>query len=131
MNLLCSKRHSTPAAALLLSALAAAQSGLMVRVSVDSGGGEGNDDSISAGLSSDARHVGFWSEASNLVAGDSNGALDVFVHDRMTGLTELGSITSSGGQPNGGSYGGGLSGDGRFVRKVRAVRHERDQRRSR
>ncbi len=35
-----------------------------------------------ASISSDGRYVGFYSEASNLVLNDGNGARDAFVHDR-------------------------------------------------
>ncbi|OLE31388.1 MAG: hypothetical protein AUI36_29710, partial [Cyanobacteria bacterium 13_1_40CM_2_61_4] len=53
--------------------------------------------------------------ASNLVAGDTNGALDVFVHDRETGETTIASIASDGTQGNGSSSRPSLSADGRFV----------------
>jgi Tol biopolymer transport system component len=51
-------------------------------VSVDSAGNEGNHDSLDPAISADGRFVAFRSFASNLVAGDSNGTWDVFMHDR-------------------------------------------------
>jgi Tol biopolymer transport system component len=62
--------------------------GTTERVSISSSGVEGNDDSVSGRLSADGRYVAFLSRASNLVAGDTNGKQDVFVHDRVTGTTQ-------------------------------------------
>src|SRR3989442_10111366 len=85
------------------------------RVSVDSGGSEGNGASTGVALSADGRFVAFPSVASNLVAGDTNGVLYVFVHDRQTGTTERVSVDSAGSEGNGASTGVALSADGRFV----------------
>ncbi|MAW60577.1 MAG: calcium-binding protein, partial [Planctomycetes bacterium] len=63
------------------------QAGTTVRVSVSSTGGEANDHSQEAAVSADGRFIAFTSLASNLVAGDTNGHRDVFVHDRQTGMT--------------------------------------------
>jgi hypothetical protein len=94
------------------------QTGATERVSVKSSGGQANGPSHNnpPAISADGRFVAFASFASNLVAGDSNGLLDVFVHDRQTGATERVSVDSSGGQAGGGSSGGPeISADGRFV----------------
>jgi Tol biopolymer transport system component len=97
------------------------QTGTTTRVSVDSAGGQGNGQSIAPALSSDGGFVAFVSEASNLVAGDTNGVADVFVHDLQTGAASRVSLATGGGQGNGlsGSAGadhdGYLSADGRFV----------------
>ena len=48
--------------------------------------------------------MSFYSYASNLVTGDTNGSPDVFVHDRSTGLTERVSVDSSGTEGNSDSY---------------------------
>ena len=56
-------------------------------VSVSSAGEAGNAASGAAQVSADGRFVAFRSLASNLVAGDTNGAWDVFLHDRQTGET--------------------------------------------
>ncbi|HET6164505.1 MAG TPA: hypothetical protein VFG37_12610, partial [Planctomycetota bacterium] len=87
--------------------------GTTERVSVDSLGVEGNATSSVASISADGQVVAFHSSASNLVAGDSNGTYDVFVHDRSTGITERGSVDSSGRQADGGSSYPSLSSDGR------------------
>ena len=47
------------------------------RVSIDSNGNPGNDESGDAGLSADGRYVAFLSSATNLVEGDTNGVMDI------------------------------------------------------
>src|SRR5438132_1692287 len=96
------------------------QTGTTERVSVASDGTQGNNASSYPALSADGRFVAFDSDATNLVAGDTNGATDVFVHDRQTGATERVSVTSGGGTQGNGNSGGffafpALSADGRFV----------------
>lgn len=77
--------------------------GTTERVSVSSSGGQGNGESFwGPSLSQDGRYVGFASEASNLVAGDTNGTTDGFVRDRALGLTERISVGPHGEQA---SYG--------------------------
>ena len=75
--------------------------------SVASDGALANAGSDAPALSADARFVAFESLASNLVAGDTNGAPDVFVHDRVTGLTTRESIGING-QANAGSHSASL-----------------------
>jgi Tol biopolymer transport system component len=88
---------------------------LTERMSVDSFGTQGNSNSVYPLISADGRFVVFESAASNLVAGDSNGAQDIFVHDRQTGTTERVSVDSSGTQGNNVSFDPSISADGRFV----------------
>jgi Tol biopolymer transport system component len=85
------------------------------RVSVDSSGAQGNGLSRLPTISADGRFVVFQSDASNLVAGDTNGVEDIFVHDRTTGITERVSIDSAGAQANDGSGSPTMSPDGRYV----------------
>lgn len=67
-------------------------------------------------VTADGRYVVFQSCAPNLVAGDTNGTCDIFVRDRLTGTTELVSVSSTGELANSGSPGGpSISDDGRFV----------------
>lgn len=67
-------------------------------------------------LSSDGRYVTFVSDASNLVANDTNGYSDVFIRDRVNNTTERVSVSSTGAEGNYYSYGtAALSADGRFV----------------
>ncbi|MCW5775737.1 MAG: PD40 domain-containing protein [Phycisphaeraceae bacterium] len=91
------------------------QTGKTTRVSISSTGAQGDGDSTHPAISADGRFVAFSSAASNLVEGDTNGVLDVFVHDRQSGATGRVSVSSSGSQGNGHSSSPSLSADGRFV----------------
>ena len=66
--------------------------GAAERASVSSTGEAGNHTSREASLSRDGRYVAFDSSASNFVAGDSNGKLDIYVRDRVSGATVLRSL---------------------------------------
>jgi len=87
----------------------------MQRVSVPSAGGQADSESGHASISADGRLVAFHSDAGNLVAGDTNGTTDVFVHDRATGITERASVATDGSQADGRSFRPSISADGRFV----------------
>jgi Tol biopolymer transport system component len=89
--------------------------GITERISVDSSGNEANDNSAWGDFSADDRVVSFASAASNLVSADTNGAYDVFVHDRQTGVTERVSVDSSGQQAMGSSAEPSISADGQLV----------------
>ena len=88
------------------------------RVSVNSRGRQGNDDSSESDISATGRFVLVSSTATNLVRNDLNGYEDLFVHDRMTGTTRLVSVRSNGAQANaavGNIDPGSISADGRFI----------------
>lgn len=72
-----------------------------------------------ASISDDGRYVAFTSDALNVVAGqtDTNGASDVFLHDRVVGTTTLVSRTGASATTagNGASTTPVISGDGRYV----------------
>ena len=89
--------------------------GHLVRVSVDSAGGQSNQNSAEAALSFGGRFIAFESRASNLVLGDTNGKADVFVHDLILGTTERVSVDSTAGQGNGTSSECWISGSGQYV----------------
>lgn len=89
--------------------------GATERISVDSAGVQANNSSTASSVSYDGRYVAFDSDASNLVAGDTNGTSDVFVRNKLTGITERVSIDSSGGEANGYSSSPVITSDGRFV----------------
>ncbi len=91
------------------------QTGQIRRVSVNTKGTEANGASIDPSLSADGRFVAFSSAATNLVPGDTNGAKDIFVHDRQTRVTNRVSLRTGVAQARGGSYAPVLSGDGRLV----------------
>jgi Tol biopolymer transport system component len=85
------------------------------RVSVTSGGSQANGSSEAPCISSDGGIVAFISNATNLVAGDTNSAADVFVHDLDTGITQRVSVASAGTQANDDAFTLSLSADGLFV----------------
>lgn len=86
------------------------------RASVSSSGIEGNGATVAVrALSADGRFVVFPSDASNLVASDTNGVSDVFVRDLVAGTTQRISVSTGGAQGNAFSDGGSLSATGRFV----------------
>ena len=89
--------------------------GHTTRVSVATGGVQGSGNSSDVSLSADGRYVAFPSDASNLVAGDTNNSNDVFVHDRLTKQTTRVSVTTNGTQGNGNSGNASISADGRYV----------------
>jgi hypothetical protein len=107
---------ATSALAMLLgSSLCAQAAPLTERVSVRSDEGQANGLSIGSYVSATGRYILFESDATNLVAGDTNGRRDVFLRDRQLGTTTRVSTSSTGGQGNGESRARGISGDGRFV----------------
>src|SRR4026208_1295472 len=87
---------SIVALALLLLPAASAGPGANFRVSVATGGGQANGRSFFPAISADGRFAAFYSDASNLVSGDTNGARDVFVRDLQTGETTRVSGSSPG-----------------------------------
>ena len=89
--------------------------GITELVSVAPDGTPGNDFSVLTSMSSDGRFVAFYSAASNLVPDDTNNAIDIFVRDRQTGITELVSVATDGSLANGGSVWPSISDDGRYV----------------
>ncbi|MFN0008730.1 MAG: TolB family protein [Planctomycetota bacterium] len=99
------------------------QLGTTERVSIDSAGVEGTNESggngaathLGPSISADGRYVAFWSRANNLVAGDTNGTEDVFLRDRQLGTTERVSVSTSGTQGNFDCYHVRLTPDGRYV----------------
>jgi Tol biopolymer transport system component len=91
------------------------QTGMISRVSVDSGGFQSNEYSYELAISADGRFVAFRSFASNLVPDDTNGTHDVFLHDMQTGQTSRVSVDSGGGQSNQMSMDPAISADGSLV----------------
>jgi Tol biopolymer transport system component len=74
-------RRSLPFVICLFAAPASAQ---VVRLSVSTAGVQANGPSTEVAISGDGRFVVFSSAADNLVAGDTNVAPDIFLHDRDT-----------------------------------------------
>lgn len=93
------------------------QQGTTRRVSVATDGAQANGANFIPSISDTGRFVAFTSSATNLIASDTNGADDVFVHDLTTGQTRRVSIGPSGRQANGPSVSGvgAVSATGRLV----------------
>ncbi len=94
-------------------------SGTNTLVSADAGGlGVGGG---RPALSEDGKRLAFWSFASNIVAGDTNGLWDIFVLDATSGARTRVSLTSGGGERNQGTESASrvvapaISGNGRYV----------------
>lgn len=89
------------------------------RRNVSSAGAQANAETYVPSTSTDGRYIVFPSDATNLVADDSNGAVDIFRHDRQTGTTIRVSTTSAGAQRivpvEEDGMTADVSGDGRYV----------------
>lgn len=90
-------------------------SGETRRVSVGAGGEEARGQSGGGSLSADGRWLLFDSNAPNLVAGDTNGAYDVFLKDLLTGAIRRLSVAADGTQGNGHSLRARFTSDERAV----------------
>lgn len=71
--------------------------------------------SESASISADGRYVAFISSAGNLVDGDTNSSVDVFVHDRTLHETKRVSVTSTGAQVSGSCWAPSIAANGEVV----------------
>lgn len=89
--------------------------GVLVRLSTDASGMQGDGASEDPAISADGAYVAFASAASNLVAGDTNGVRDVFIKEVATGVVTRVSTDASGAQANGESRFASLSADGTKV----------------
>ena len=88
------------------------------RVSVGPGGAQATGSALgsdSPAISANGRWVAFQSWSTNLVVGDTNDLLDVFVHDLQTGTTTRVSVGPGGVQGNASCWDPSISADGRFV----------------
>ncbi|HVM49709.1 MAG TPA: hypothetical protein VMU04_16905 [Candidatus Acidoferrum sp.] len=90
--------------------------GTNILVSVGTNGLAADGASSEPSISGDGRYVAFNSAADNLVPGDTNRTMDVFLRDLQTSTTVLVSVNSNGHGPgNGSSYSPIMSADGRYV----------------
>jgi Tol biopolymer transport system component len=88
------------------------------RINVGTGGAQTpwtNPETVLPAISADGRYVAFESAAPNLVPGDTNGFVDVFVRDRLSSQTTRVSVGPGGVQSNGHCRYPALSADGRYV----------------
>lgn len=91
------------------------QTGATQLVSKSSAGTLGNSHSVNPAISANGRFVAFQSDSANLAQVDTNRLLNIFIHDRQTGATEIISVNSKGQPGNGHSTQPAVSADGRFV----------------
>ncbi|WP_183407927.1 TolB family protein [Nocardioides marmoriginsengisoli] len=84
------------------------------RVSEDVLGNDSNGASYAPSISADGAYVGYQSNASDLVIGDSNGTADVYRRNIAAGTNARVSVATSG-QPNGYSTQAAVSATGRYV----------------
>src|SRR5215813_5902093 len=75
----------------------------IIRVSTAADGAQANSFSNNPVFSPDGSKVAFFSDASNLVAGDTNGADDLFVKDLASGAITRVNSAADGTQANGGA----------------------------
>ena len=91
------------------------RSGTLRRVSLGRGGRQANARSTAGAISADGRFLAFVSDADNLVAGDTNGASDIFLRDLRTGTVRRLSASAGGVQGEFPSDAPTITPDGRFV----------------
>lgn len=89
--------------------------GITELVSQSSAGVQGNLSSDRGDISGDGNRIAFYSDASNLVPGDTNAVRDVFLRDRAAGTTIIVSVSSLGVIANAEASRPGISEDGKFV----------------
>lgn len=111
-----------PALALVLPLLASGLAGAtplfpgtLTRVSVATDGTSADSWVFNPSISGNGRIVAFQTDATTLVPGDTNGFPDIFLRDRLYGLTIRVSVGSEGQQANRESFWPDLSQDGRRV----------------
>ena len=70
------------------------------RISIASDGTQANGSSTTthSSFSADGRFIVYGSDASNLIANDTNGTSDIFVYDRITGINDLAVRNTDGSQ---------------------------------
>ncbi len=87
-------------------------SGVLTRVSTGVGGIQSNGDSVGHVFSPDGGKIAFISNASNLVAGDTNSVSDIFIKNLTSGAITRVSTATNGAQSDGSSYNLVFSPDG-------------------
>ena len=91
--------------------------GITERVNLSSNGEEANDISrpVSSQLSADGRFVTFTSRASNLIKNDNNSHTEIFVHDRVSGTTDLSVTGLNDEQVNSSAFSPRITADGKKI----------------
>ena len=91
------------------------QSKAIKRIGTNSNGNQANGQSGANSLSDNGRFVSFESNATNLVANDTNQLTDTFIYDSQSNTVELISLAPNGSLANGSSSAGSISGNGNYV----------------
>lgn len=91
------------------------KTGTVVRTSRSSDGTPGNAATDGTQISADGRFITLFSNATNLVEGDTNGKVDEFLHDVRTGRTTRLSVNAEGVESDQITIGGTISDDNRYV----------------
>ena len=89
--------------------------GSTTRISESSAGLEANSSSFESSISNDGNQIAFRSYANNLVNGDLNSFADIFKHDRLSGETNIISVSSTFMAANNRSELPSISGDGKLI----------------
>src|SRR4029079_3107544 len=77
------------------------QTGLVTRASLDDAGSHASGASARPSLTAGGRFAAFSSESTDLVPGDTNGAVDIFIHDDLSGATTRLSVKANGVEADG------------------------------
>ncbi len=91
------------------------QTNATTRISIATDGTQANGFSTYPSISVDGRYVAFQSFASNLVSGDTNLRIDIFLRDTQTNTTTRISVATDGTQGDGQSVAPSISADGRYT----------------
>lgn len=91
------------------------QNGRTELVSSNSSNQPASGMSMRSSISADGRYVLFYSWGSNLIAGDNNKSVDVFLKDMQSGSVERISVSTTGVAGNGDSFEASMSPDTRYV----------------
>jgi len=102
------------------------RSGRTQRLSVTTAGVQANGPSfagVQPSISLNGRYVVFYTDATNLVAGDTNASFDVMIRDLKTRTTHRVSVSSTGAQGDNASFLPSISADGRYVALASLATH--------
>jgi len=109
------RRAATLGLACVYPLVAQAAPGDLELIGVTPAGASADGHSSVADVSADAHFVVFHASDSGIVAGDTNGKVDLFVRDRQMGVSKRLTISASGQQANADTFEGRITPDGRYV----------------
>jgi hypothetical protein len=91
------------------------QSGTVTWISQQSGGGMANSESYDSRISGDGRFVVFYSDATDLISGDTGTETSVYVYDRINAVLAKASVAFNGGNIDGSADYPNISRDGAVI----------------